>query len=94
MKKINLLEGIIKNLFLIKKIGSTNFWKTNLICDIMKKCKKCLLPETHETINFDSEGTWYICNQYSDKKKKLIEISKEELKNLFLNTKVNMSMIV
>ena len=48
----------------------------NLICDIMKKCKKCLLPETHETINFDSEGTCNICNQYSDKKEKLYRMSR------------------
>ena len=27
----------------------------------MKKCKKCLLPETHETISFDSSGLCSIC---------------------------------
>ena len=29
----------------------------------MKNCNKCLLPETHETIAFNSEGVCNICTQ-------------------------------
>ena len=29
----------------------------------MKRCVKCNLPETHETITFDSDGVCNICNQ-------------------------------
>lgn len=29
----------------------------------MKQCTKCVLPETHETIEFDSEGVCNICRQ-------------------------------
>ena len=29
----------------------------------MKRCVKCALPETHETITFDSDGVCNICNQ-------------------------------
>ena len=49
----------------------------------MKKCTKCLLPETHETINFDSKGTCNICTQQSDKKEKINwKTQKEELDKL------------
>ena len=27
----------------------------------MKKCSRCLLPETHETISFDSRGICSVC---------------------------------
>jgi N-acetyl sugar amidotransferase len=49
----------------------------------MKKCNNCLLPETHETINFDTLGKCNICSQHeyknekidwSVKEKKLLEI--------------------
>ena len=33
----------------------------------MKRCNKCLLPETHETINFDKEGSCNICAQHQYK---------------------------
>jgi N-acetyl sugar amidotransferase len=29
----------------------------------LKRCTKCVLPETHETIMFDEKGTCNICNQ-------------------------------
>ena len=49
----------------------------------MITCKKCLLPETHETISFDSKGTCNICLQHSEKKEKINwESKKEELKKL------------
>lgn len=34
----------------------------------MKRCTKCNLPETHETITFDAEGVCNICNQQNFKK--------------------------
>jgi N-acetyl sugar amidotransferase len=37
----------------------------------MKSCSKCLLPETHETIEFDSMGECNICNQHKFKKEKI-----------------------
>ena len=37
----------------------------------MKYCKICLLPETHETIEFDSEGICNICQQHNFKKSKI-----------------------
>ena len=43
----------------------------------MKSCNKCLLPETHETIEFDKNGTGNICNQHKFKKEKLIGIAKK-----------------
>ena len=37
----------------------------------MKSCSKCLLPETHETIEFDSHGECNICNQHKFKNEKI-----------------------
>ena len=37
----------------------------------MKSCSKCLLPETHETIEFDDHGECNICNQHKFKKEKI-----------------------
>lgn len=37
----------------------------------MKSCIKCLLPETHETIEFDEKGTCNICNQHKFKNEKI-----------------------
>jgi N-acetyl sugar amidotransferase len=33
----------------------------------MKRCSKCNLPETHETITFDAQGICNICNQHAFK---------------------------
>ena len=33
----------------------------------MKRCSKCLLPETHETIEFNKEGECNICVQHEFK---------------------------
>ena len=35
----------------------------------MKKCSKCGLPETYETIEFDDKGVCNICNQFNFKSK-------------------------
>ena len=49
----------------------------------MITCKKCLLPETHETISFDSAGVCNICEQNSYKEEKIDwDKKKEELKLL------------
>ena len=37
----------------------------------MKSCSKCLLPETHETIEFDSKNKCNICAQHEFKKGKI-----------------------
>ena len=37
----------------------------------MKQCNKCLLPETHETIQFDKKGVCNICNQFTFKNEKI-----------------------
>lgn len=37
----------------------------------LKRCKKCLLPETHETIIFDSEGICNICRNNEFKNEKI-----------------------
>jgi N-acetyl sugar amidotransferase len=37
----------------------------------LKRCKKCLLPETHETIIFDDQGICNICRQNEFKKDKI-----------------------
>ena len=49
----------------------------------MKRCKKCLLPETHETIEFDKLGSCNICQQHEIKKEKIDWSQKKiELNNL------------
>lgn len=49
----------------------------------MKKCTKCLLPETHESITFDEQGVCSICRQVEFKKDKIDwESRKEELGEL------------
>ncbi len=37
----------------------------------MRYCTKCLLPETHETIEFDKQGVCNICRQHEYKKEKI-----------------------
>ncbi len=37
----------------------------------MKRCTKCLLPETHESISFDEEGVCSICRQVEFKEGKI-----------------------
>ena len=37
----------------------------------LKRCKKCLLPETHETIIFDSEGICNVCRNNEFKNEKI-----------------------
>ena len=44
----------------------------------MKYCTKCLLPETHETIEFDHEGVCNICRNHEFKKEKIDWSKKRE----------------
>jgi len=51
--------------------------------DNLKRCKKCLLPETHESIIFDEEGVCNICRQSEFKNEKIDwNKRKEELTEL------------
>ena len=43
----------------------------------LKKCVKCQLPETYETIEFDKSGTCNICEE--SKKKENIDWGKRKL---------------
>jgi N-acetyl sugar amidotransferase len=40
---------------------------TSLFDDGLRRCSRCLLPETHETIEFDDAGVCNICRQVSYK---------------------------
>ncbi len=49
----------------------------------MKRCAKCLLPETHESISFDEEGVCSVCRQVEFKEGKIDWAErKEDLKKL------------
>lgn len=37
----------------------------------MKRCSKCVMPETHETMVFDEEGVCNVCRQQEYKKEKI-----------------------
>ena len=51
----------------------------------MKRCNKCLLPETHETIEFDKSGDCNICQQHEIKKEKIDwNVRNKELMILFI----------
>lgn len=44
----------------------------------MKYCTTCLLPETHETIEFDRDGICNICRQHNFKKTKIDWVKKRK----------------
>ncbi len=49
----------------------------------LKRCKNCLLPETHETIIFDDQGICNVCRQNEFKKDKIDwKLKKKELDEL------------
>lgn len=49
----------------------------------MKKCKKCLLPETHESITFDEQGVCSVCRQIEFKNTQIDwDSKKQDLENL------------
>lgn len=37
----------------------------------LKRCSRCTLPETHETISFDEEGVCNVCRQHDYKQEKI-----------------------
>ena len=55
----------------------------------LKRCKKCLLPETHETIIFDEQGVCNVCRQNEFKKGKIdwTQKKREEERRIHLLTK-------
>lgn len=44
----------------------------------IKRCQSCVMPETHETIMFDSEGVCNICRQHEYKREKVDWNKKEK----------------
>lgn len=49
----------------------------------LRRCKKCLLPETHESITFDENGVCSVCRQVEFKKEKIDWVRrKQELTEL------------
>jgi N-acetyl sugar amidotransferase len=44
----------------------------------LKRCSKCVLPETHETITFDAEGVCNICRQVDYKNTQIDWAAKKE----------------
>ena len=58
-------------------------WDDTHILNDLRRCVRCTLPETHETIQFDEEGICNICRQHEFKKAKINWNDKlEELKKL------------
>jgi len=48
-----------------------NDWSQTTILNNLRRCIRCTLPETHETIQFDEEGVCNICHQHEFKKTKI-----------------------
>lgn len=44
----------------------------------MRRCSKCVMPETHETMVFDEEGVCNVCRQHEYKKTKIDWAKREE----------------
>ena len=53
----------------------------------MKKCVKCLLPETHETITFDAQGVCSVCSNFGIKQEVDWESRNKELKRIVADVK-------
>jgi len=54
---------------------------------LMKKCVKCLLPETHETITFDAQGVCSVCSNFGIKQEVDWESRNKELKRIVADVK-------
>lgn len=48
----------------------------------MKRCSRCLLPETHETIRFNTEGVCSVCLNYEQKNKIDWDLKHRELEEI------------
>jgi hypothetical protein len=71
----------------IQQDGSFNkiekeYQKCKLSIDKIKRCTKCVLPETIPFINFDSHGVCNYCNEYSPIELKGRDIFAKELESL------------
>ena len=58
------------------------YQKCKLSIDKIKRCTKCVLPETIPFISFDSHGVCNYCNEYSPIKLKGGDVFAKELENL------------
>ena len=52
-------------------------------CPMLRRCSKCTMPETHETIVFDEAGVCNICRQHEYKREK---VDWEARKKVFADT--------
>lgn len=50
----------------------------------MKRCSRCLLPETHETIRFDGDGVCSVCQNYDQKSKVDWNLKRNQLDEILL----------
>lgn len=50
---------------------SMDDWSQTHILNNLRRCTRCTLPETHETIVFDEDGVCNICRQHEFKKTKI-----------------------
>ena len=48
-----------------------NDWSQTHILNSLRRCTRCVMPETHETISFDEEGVCNICRQQEYKKESI-----------------------
>lgn len=53
----------------------------------MRRCTKCLLPETHETITFDEMGICSVCKNFGEKQAIDWNFRREELNLLIIDAK-------
>ena len=58
-----------------------NYTKT-FILNNLRRCVRCTLPETHETIIFDEDGVCNVCKNFEKKKKINWMIKHKELDKL------------
>lgn len=57
-------------------------YKKTFILNNLRRCTRCTLPETHETIIFDEEGVCNVCKNFEKKKKINWETRRKELDKL------------
>lgn len=68
---------------------SKDFSETHIV-NTLRRCTRCALPETHETIVFDGEGVCNICRSHEHKKEKIDWAArKKELRELVLEHRGN-----
>ncbi len=72
--------GIEKNTISLDSIIK-NFENKSNIRPVLKRCSKCILPETVPFINFDKDGTCNFCDQHKNHVRENISVLYEKLKN-------------